>query len=324
MTKVFFDMDGTLNVWEMGEHIDVVSAPGYMRNRKPIASMVEASRILSEEGYDVWIASAVLPYEHSIPDKDYWLDKHCPWIPKENRIYMQFGTKKSDALKGLICPGDVFLDDYTPNLEDLQKHFADTGLVCVKVLNGINDTNHSWQGKRLSIASEPKSIAETIEAFSILKRMSSGDIEFRTAKRTNCSIEAPHETALTQQDIIANMRLMECTGIPYILLPAGTKKTDITNGIVRTAAHFLRHNAPASGKYLQMQGQTMYCAKYDDESYILVPEYIWHKNQAGKLMPLVVHYLHPNASVVATWRMTPDFSDETGEEMCPRQLLATC
>ena len=323
MTKVFFDMDGTLNVWEMGEHIDVVSAPGYMRNRKPIASMVEASRILSEEGYDVWIASAVLPYEHSIPDKDYWLDKHCPWIPKENRIYMQFGTKKSDALKDLIRPGDVFLDDYTPNLEDLQKHFADVGLVCVKVLNGINDTNRSWQGKRMSIASGSKSITETIEAFSIQKRLSFGDIELKTEAQTNCSIETSDETALTQQDIIANMRLTEFSGIPYILLPAGAKKTDITNKIVRTAAHFLRNNIPTLREYLRMQGQVMYCAKYDDESYILVPEYILNKNRPGELMPLVVHYLRTNASVVAVWRMTPDISDETGEEICPRQLLAT-
>lgn len=164
--KVFFDMDGVLNVWEVGTHIDVVAAPGYMKRREPIRSMVEASRLLSEKGYEVWVASAVLPYEHSIPDKKYWLEQYCPWIPDGRQIFIPYGTEKSKILQKNvdISSGDVFLDDYTQNLEDLRQ--ASLSLECVKVLNGINDTHHSWDGSRISIYSSPENIAKSIAAMS--------------------------------------------------------------------------------------------------------------------------------------------------------------
>lgn len=174
MRRVFFDMDGTLNVWALGDHIDKVSAPGYMRTRTPIDNMVEASRLLHKAGIEVWILSSVLPYEHSMPDKDYWIDKHCPWFLPDQRIYTPYGTNKADFLQGVAGPGDVFLDDYTANLKEVEGVFGED-LVCVKVLNGINDTNHSWHGRRISVFSDAETLAKTIMVFA-------KEIPFRTNK----------------------------------------------------------------------------------------------------------------------------------------------
>lgn len=180
--RIFFDMDGVLNVWELGTHIDVVTAPGYMKQRKPIESIVEASRMLYLCGYECWIASAVLPYDYSIPDKNYWIEKNCPWFSQSRRIYIPYGSNKANKMQGKVMPGDVFLDDYTQNLLDLRKAFS-TNLECIKVLNGINDSKHTWDGKRISIYSEPVEIAESIIAFSThAKRCDDSDVVALKAK----------------------------------------------------------------------------------------------------------------------------------------------
>lgn len=168
--RVFFDMDGVLNVWEANTHMDIVTAPGYMRTRKPIESMVKASKMLSKAGFEVWIASAVLPYEHSIPDKKFWIREHCPWFTENRQVFIPYGTDKAKSLRDLVDYGDVFLDDYTANLRDLQNAFGKQ-MECVKVLNGINDTNHSWKGKRISIYSDAQHIAESIADMSVRKEI---------------------------------------------------------------------------------------------------------------------------------------------------------
>lgn len=158
--RIFFDMDGTLNVFESAKHLDEVSKPGYMKERTPIENMVEAARILSEQ-YEVWTASAVLPYNHSVPDKDYWLDKEMPFIPKDHRIYIPYGTDKGKALEPYIREGDIFIDDYSANLKSVSSYYKGK-VSCIKCCNGINDTNHSWIGHRISIYSAPEVIADEI------------------------------------------------------------------------------------------------------------------------------------------------------------------
>lgn len=166
--KIIFDMDGTLNYWDTNAHISKVAAPGYMRERKPIPSMVNATKLLLDWGYEVWIASSVLPYEHAIPDKNFWLDNVMPWISEENRLFIPYGKNKATALKSIVETGDIFVDDYTENLIAVNDALCMTGLTCVKAVNDINDTHHSWPGKRVSVYSEARSIAETLEGFSLV------------------------------------------------------------------------------------------------------------------------------------------------------------
>lgn len=166
-TRIFFDMDGTLNRWELGKSLDEVAAPGYMKERVPFKSMVEAARILAD-AYDVelWIASCILPYDHSIPDKNHWISKYCPFFPEGNRVYIPYGENKRKYLKKYARPGDVFIDDYTKNLYEMT--FA-AGPMCVKCVNDINDTNHSWNGARISVYSDGNVIAKTIAGLAGIK-----------------------------------------------------------------------------------------------------------------------------------------------------------
>ena len=150
-------MDGTLAQWESWRSLDEVSAPTYNRYLTPQANIVGAAKLLTGL-YEIWIASAVFPYEYVIPDKDFWNDKCVSFIPKEHRIYIPYGTNKSEYLSHVARPGDILVDDYTPNLLDAKS----IGMIGVKCLNGINDTHHSWKGARISIYSDPASIAASI------------------------------------------------------------------------------------------------------------------------------------------------------------------
>lgn len=154
--KVFFDLDGTLNVFERVP-FEEVCRPGYMKYRKPHKSMIDAAKILSAAGFDVWIASAVLPYEYSISDKDYWADKYCPFIPKEKRLYIPYGENKAWHIREIANKGDFFVDDFTKNLVELSEV---PGLVNVKCVNGINDTHGSWKGRRVYAWHDPIEIIE--------------------------------------------------------------------------------------------------------------------------------------------------------------------
>lgn len=156
--KVFFDLDGTLNVFEKVS-FEEVCRPGYMKYRKPHKQMIECAKLLYDAGYDVWIASAVLPYEYSVPDKNYWVDKYLPFIPRERRLYIPYGENKAWHIREVAGDGDIFVDDFTKNLNELS---SVPGLVNVKCVNGINDTNGTWQGRRVYAWDSAESIMKDL------------------------------------------------------------------------------------------------------------------------------------------------------------------
>ena len=159
MSKIFWDMDGTLNYFEKNESIDTVASPGYMKKRVPIRNMIGAMKIIEKAGMHNCIASSILPYPHCIPDKDYWCDMHIN-VPKERRYYNCCGESKADLLmQSGAEPGDIFIDDYTHNLNAVQNDPRCEGIICVKCVNDINDTHHSFGGARVSIYSSPEVIA---------------------------------------------------------------------------------------------------------------------------------------------------------------------
>ena len=167
--KLFLDFDGTLAEFKnVGP--DIYSAKGYSRNLEPLHNVVKAAKMLYESGtFELFLLSAVLPYDHCIADKNIWLDVHLPELKAENRIYSKYGDNKYEALvkSGIIVEsGDIFLDDYTKNLIQMDN---DTKLLTsVKLLNGINDTNKSWYGLRVSSASSAKDLSRQLKGISIV------------------------------------------------------------------------------------------------------------------------------------------------------------
>lgn len=154
--KVYFDMDGTLAKWEwVGP--DTYTAKGYFATRPMITSMVEAAKLLAKKGIEVFILSKVLQDDHSLDDKNTWIDRVAGGsdvFPKDRRIFVPYGEAKSKY----VTPdkNDILVDDYNPNLEDWNG-------IAIKCLNGINGGSNQWNGYTVDVRSTSKHIAKTIE-----------------------------------------------------------------------------------------------------------------------------------------------------------------
>lgn len=174
--NIFFDMDGTLSVFNKEAGPDEWSAPGYARNLGKLNNVVEAcKKLLKEKTFNgekvnVYICSAVVSMDFAVEDKKYWLKETGLNIPKENMVFVPYGQSKKKAIEeaGIkVETGDIFLDDYTNNLVELTQI---KGLIPIKLLNGINDTHRSWKGARVSAFSDASEITTTILGISLVSR----------------------------------------------------------------------------------------------------------------------------------------------------------
>lgn len=181
--KLFVDMDGVLAEWKnmtipsqvpterIKEYVnDVLYTENYYYNLQPYQNMVNAIKdIIKENKVDVYIMSCYLPdnekypNSHPLEDKNKWLDEYFgDLLPKENRIFVLDGEPKIDNLPEHIKlnDNDVLLDDYNKNLTEWVER--NPKLKGIKVLNGINDKHHSWNGKRVKILDESIDIKKDI------------------------------------------------------------------------------------------------------------------------------------------------------------------
>ena len=161
--NLYIDMDGTIAEWEWCG-IDVVASKGYFQNRTPMTNVIEALEILKEH-FNLVILSAVFNDDHSVEDKKYWLRNFVPFIDVDKAIFVPYGASKYKYLKKVLKKrgedeDGVFIDDYTKNLVDMRE--SSSKIIPIKVCNGINDTNRSWDGFRVSSASKAEVIAKSI------------------------------------------------------------------------------------------------------------------------------------------------------------------
>lgn len=158
MKRIYIDMDGTLAEWNGNASIEEVASKGYFLRVNPIQSMVDAVKELIEnkpKDVEIYILSAVFNDEHSIADKNQWLDWVLPQIPRDNRIFVPYGENKFDAVKTSDDDKYYLIDDFTKNLLG----WGGTG---IKVLNGINHTNKTWRGYVINALSYPTVIYNSI------------------------------------------------------------------------------------------------------------------------------------------------------------------
>lgn len=140
--NVFVDMDGVLAVYDK-DVVKLMYNKGFFLNRPVIKQMIEVARRLVSQDYNVYILTSVIDSEFCIDEKALWLDKNLPEIPKENRIYVPYGTVKSEFAQENVDTSNainVLIDDYTENLDK----WTLKGALPIKVLNGINGTNGTW------------------------------------------------------------------------------------------------------------------------------------------------------------------------------------
>lgn len=175
--KIFFDMDGTLSVFRTGIGPDIWSAPGYARTLDPLVNVKDAVKFFLQqpnaygEEVEVYICSAVVSMTYAVEDKKVWLKEQGLDIPEDNLVFVPYGMSKAKALENAgidINVGDLFVDDYTKNLCDILDTIPN--ITPIKLLNGINDTNKSWQYERISAFSSPMTICNSLVAISRMEK----------------------------------------------------------------------------------------------------------------------------------------------------------
>lgn len=125
--NIFLDIDNTLALFcQRGKDLEACEKAeelGYYE-KLPIFSCVKDNLMyLTRLGANIWIISAYRPRSNGDPhspvgEKDRWVSKHLPFIPKDHRIFIPNGTNKAEEM-GKVCDLNtaIIIDDYGKNIE---------------------------------------------------------------------------------------------------------------------------------------------------------------------------------------------------------------
>lgn len=157
--RLFVDMDGTLAEFKTVDTLETLYEKDYFINLKPNENVLGAiKQLIADNDFDVYILSAYLTdSRYALEEKNAWLDKYLPELPQEKRLFVPCGTDKSVAVPGLIRPDDYLLDDYTKNLSEWEPSARG-----IKLINGINHTNGTWQGDKIQFTHAPEELSSMI------------------------------------------------------------------------------------------------------------------------------------------------------------------
>lgn len=157
--RLFVDMDGTLAEFKTVDTLETLYEKDYFINLKPNENVLGAiKQLIADNDIDVYILSAYLTdSRYALEEKNAWLDKYLPELPQEKRLFVPCGTDKSVAVPGLIRPDDYLLDDYTKNLSEWEPPARG-----IKLINGINHTNGTWQGDKIQFTHAPEELSSMI------------------------------------------------------------------------------------------------------------------------------------------------------------------
>lgn len=160
MKRLFVDMDGTLAEFRQIDTLETLYEEGYFANLQPQMAVVEAVKIIIRECPDIEvnILSAVLTdSQYALQEKNDWLDRYLPEIDAAHRLFPPCGSDKKEYISDGITPDDFLLDDYTVNLNTWEPPARG-----IKLLNGINHTNGTWQRAMISWDRIPQTMAEEL------------------------------------------------------------------------------------------------------------------------------------------------------------------
>ena len=157
--RLFVDMDGTLAEFKTVDTLETLYEKDYFINLKPNENVLGAiKQLIADNDFDVYILSAYLTdSRYALEEKNAWLDKYLPELPQEKRLFVPCGTDKSVAVPGLIRPDDYLLDHYTKNLSEWEPPARG-----IKLINGINHTNGTWQGDKIQFTHAPEELSSMI------------------------------------------------------------------------------------------------------------------------------------------------------------------
>lgn len=133
--SIYFDMDGTLAVFNKGKTMEEIFSPGYFRNLEPNKNIVSlAKQLCADENVNVYVLSKS-SYE-AIQEKIDWLEEYIPEIHKENIVFVPLEANKRDFIPNSFNV-QILIDDYNKNLNDWD------GLA-VKCVTDVNNENPDY------------------------------------------------------------------------------------------------------------------------------------------------------------------------------------
>lgn len=159
--RLFVDMDGTLAEFKTVDTLETLYEKDYFLHLKPNENVLGAiKQLIADNDFDVYILSAYLTdSRYALEEKNAWLDKYLPELPQEKRLFVPCGTDKSIVVPGHIKHDDYLLDDYTKNLSEWEPPAKG-----IKLINGINHTNGTWQGDKIQFTHSPEEISSMISS----------------------------------------------------------------------------------------------------------------------------------------------------------------
>lgn len=162
--KLFVDLDGTAAEFKNVSQIEQLYEPGYFYNLKPNMNVINAVKEIIKNRkscVEVYILSAYLSdSKYALDEKKMWCDKYFPEIDDEHRLFPTCGEDKTQYIAkkfGEINEQYFLLDDYSKNL-----HSWEPPACGIKIMNGINGTQGTWQGNSLSLERESEDLARCI------------------------------------------------------------------------------------------------------------------------------------------------------------------
>lgn len=147
---LFIDMDGTIAEWKTGATLEEVRQPRYSFELGVNGNTIKALDLIYKEAkkygsFDVYILSAVFFDTTALEDKNGWLDKFCPYIQQDHRLFVPCGENKAEFVMNKLqtqLSECYLLDDYSSNL----KQWKEAGGHPIKMFNRINGKSMSYAG----------------------------------------------------------------------------------------------------------------------------------------------------------------------------------
>ncbi|MCM1327940.1 MAG: hypothetical protein NC253_00730 [Ruminococcus sp.] len=158
--RLFVDMDGTLAEFKVVDTLERLYEPHYFERLKPNMNVVEAVKdiVKNRPEIDVYILSAVLTdSKYALYEKKNWLKEYLPEIPEDRCIFPPCGSDKKDFIPNGIRSDDFLLDDYSLNLNSWEPPARG-----IKLLNGINGNNGTWDKVCVSYLNDGEMLSEKI------------------------------------------------------------------------------------------------------------------------------------------------------------------
>ena len=228
--RLYVDTDGTLAFFN-NVVFQTLLEKGYFLNLPAQKNVLDAVRDIilnySDEIETYGLTHYLTESPYALGDKDQWYNEYLPELDADHRIYVPYGTPKTEFITGGVTDTDFLLDDNTKNLIEWER----SGGQGIKLLNEINHTRGTWEGNRIRFDRRPDDLSSLI--VSIISEGASVKDERYPREDLDTLVSQVNESERVLNDIRSRVERCRIDEIPMLL-----DEADEVNSIYST---FLKH-----------------------------------------------------------------------------------